>query len=132
MKTDFEHWLSAQFGETGPFTLFIVLVRIAGDRSFLKSSYAHLIGDDMDWRGVRPARPGRSWDGVAFFVGLDHAGGPLPDAAAARKLGEVEADVKADPLVLNRGRFFDREGGICASTRSRDDRGPRSVVRRGA
>lgn len=34
----------------------------------------------------------------------------LPDAAAARKLREVEADVKADPLVLNRGRFFDREG----------------------
>ena len=29
MKTDFEQWFSAQFGETGPFTLFIVLVRIA-------------------------------------------------------------------------------------------------------
>jgi hypothetical protein len=29
---------------------------------------------------------------------------------AARKLKEVEADVKADPLVLNRGLFFDREG----------------------
>ena len=50
MKTDFEHWLSAQFGETGPFTLFIVLVRIAGHEVVpLKSSYAHLIGDDMDW-----------------------------------------------------------------------------------
>jgi hypothetical protein len=47
---------------------------------------------------------------VAFFVGLGHAGGPLPDAAAARKLREVEADVKSDPLVLNRGRFFDRKG----------------------
>ena len=45
-----------------------------------------------------------------FFVGLGHAGGPLPDAAAARKLAEVEADVKADPVVLNRGRFFDRKG----------------------
>ena len=47
---------------------------------------------------------------MAFFVGLGHAGGPLPDDAAARKLGEVEADVKADPLALNRGLFFDREG----------------------
>ena len=56
------------------------------------------------------ARAGAPWDGVGFFVGLGHAGGPLPDAAAARKLAEVEADVKADPLVLNRGRFFDRKG----------------------
>ena len=30
--------------------------------------------------------------------------------AAAAKPREVEADVKADPLVLNRGRFFDRKG----------------------
>ena len=65
MKTDFEHWLSAQFGETGPFTLFIVLVRIAGDEVVpLKSSYAHLIGDDMDWREMqRPARPRRCFMG---------------------------------------------------------------------
>ena len=26
------------------------------------------------------------------------------------KLKEVEADVKSDPLVLNRGLFFDRKG----------------------
>ena len=67
MKTDFEHWLSAQFGETGPFTLFIVLVRIAGDEVVpLKSSYAHLIGDDMDWREMgglldRAGSPGTVW-----------------------------------------------------------------------
>jgi hypothetical protein len=29
---------------------------------------------------------------------------------AARKLKEVEADVAADRLAFNRGRFFDREG----------------------
>ena len=44
------------------------------------------------------------------LVGLGHAGGPLPDEAAARKLRDVEADVRADPLALNRGLFFDREG----------------------
>ncbi len=105
--------MSAQFGETGPFTLFIVLVRIASDEVVpLKSSYAHLIGDDTAWREMRALldRAGAAWDGVAFFVGLGHAGGPLADPAAARKLREVEADVKADPLVLNRGRFFDRKG----------------------
>jgi hypothetical protein len=113
MKSDFEQWLSAQFADTGPFTLFIVLVRITQDEvEPLKSSYAHLIGDDMSWREMQGLldRAGTAWDGVAFFVGLGHAGGPLPAAAAARRLREVEADVKADPLALNRGRFFDRLG----------------------
>jgi hypothetical protein len=66
----------------------------------------------MAWREMRGLldRAGVVWNGVAFFVGLGHAGGPLPDAAAARRLRDVEADVKADPLALNRGRFFDREG----------------------
>jgi hypothetical protein len=113
MKTDFEQWLAAQFADTGPFTVFIVLVRISGEKvSMVKSSYAHLIGDDMQWTEMRTllddART--AWDGVAFFIGLDHAGGPLADAAARNKLKEVEADVLADPLALNRGLFFDREG----------------------
>jgi len=113
MKADFELWLAAQFADSGPFTLFIVLVRISGDDVVaLKSSYAHLIGDDMTWNEMRALLDGARmpWDGVAFFVGLGLSGGPLPDAAAARKLSEVEQDVKADPLALNRGRFFDREG----------------------
>ncbi len=113
MKTDFEQWLSVQFADTGPFTIFIVLVQIVGDEVvLLKSSYAHLIGDDMSWDEMCTLldRARAPWNGVAFFVGLGHAGGPLPDEAAARKLREVEADVRADPLALNRGLFFDREG----------------------
>jgi hypothetical protein len=113
MKADFEQWLAAQFADTGPFTIFIVLVQILGDEVvLLKSSYAHLIGDDMSWDEMRALldRARSPWNGVAFFVGLGHAGGPLPDEAAARKLRDVEADVKADPLALNRGLFFDREG----------------------
>lgn len=113
MKTDFEHWLAAQFADTGPFTVFILLVRI-GEAStvLLKSSYAHLIGDQMTWPEMRGLLDGARapWDGVAFFVGLGHEGGPLPDPVAARKLKEVEADVEANPLTLNRGLFFDREG----------------------
>jgi hypothetical protein len=113
MKTDFEQWLSVQFADTGPFTIFIVLVQIVGDEVvLLKSSYAHLIGDDMSWDEMCTLldRARAPWNGVAFFVGLGHAGGPLPDEAAARKLRDVEADVRADPLALNRGLFFDREG----------------------
>jgi hypothetical protein len=48
--------------------------------------------------------------GVAFFVGLCHAGGPLPDAAARTKLKEVEADVQATRWRLTAACFFDREG----------------------
>ena len=113
MKSDFELWLSAQYAETGAFTAFIVLIRMDGDQVVpLKSSFAHLVGDDMPWRRMRELLDGAGarWDGVAFFVGLDQDGGPLPDAVATRKLREVEADLKADPLMLNRGRFFDRQG----------------------
>ncbi len=113
MKTDFEQWLAAQFADTGPFTTFIVLVRIAGGEVIpLKSGYAHPIGDDMAWREMRALldRAYTAWDGVAFFIGLGHAGGPLPDEAGARK--QFETEVKADPLALalDRGVFFDREG----------------------
>jgi len=113
MKTDFEQWLTAQFADTGPFTVFIVLVQISSEAvSAVKSSYAHLIGDDMPWAEMRALLDGARthWDGVAFFVGLGYAGGPLSDAAAKDKLKEVEADVLADPLALNRGLFFDRDG----------------------
>ena len=113
MKTDFEQWLAAQFADTGPFTIFIVLVRITErDVTAVKSSYAQMIGDEMAWAEMRALLDSARtpWDGVAFFVGLGHAGGPLPDALARDKLKEVEAGVLADPLALNRGRFFDRLG----------------------
>jgi hypothetical protein len=113
MKTDFEHWLAAQFADTGAFTIFIVLIRIGNDQVVpMRSSYAHLIGDEMPWPRMRTLLDSARtpWDGVAFFVGLGHEGGPLPDAVAAAKLKQVEADVKADPLTFNRGMFFDREG----------------------
>jgi hypothetical protein len=111
--TDFEHWLKAQFADTGAFTVFIVLVRIAGDSvEALKSTFAQMIGDDMDWTEVTAllAGAGAAWDGVGFFVGLAHSGGPMTDGEARSKLKQIEAEVIADPLVLNRGRFFDRQG----------------------
>ncbi len=113
-KTDFERWLAAQFADTGSFTIFIVLVRIVGNEvQAVRSSYAQMVGDDMPWLQMRRLLDGAHavWDGVAFFVGLlDESGGPMPDTMAKVKLGEVEAQVLADPLVLNRGLFFDREG----------------------
>ncbi len=113
MKTDFEHWLAAQFADTGAFTIFIVLVRIADDRvTPVMSTFAQMIGDEIEWPQMRGLLDGARvpWDGVAFFVGLSQGGGPLPDAEARDKLKQVEADVQADLLALNRGLFFDRAG----------------------
>jgi len=113
VKSDFEQWVAAQVADTGPFTIFIVLIRIADDSvAPLKSSYAHMIGDEMSWLDMRALLDGAGvgWDGVAFFVGLGPEGGPLPDRAAAAKLKEVETGLQADPLLLNRGLFFDRLG----------------------
>ena len=94
MKTDFEHWLTARFGEPGPFAPFILLMRIgASDALPLKSSHAHLVGDETAWAQSRrlPDTGGTSRDGAAFFVGLGHAGGPPADEAVRRKLSEIEA-----------------------------------------
>ncbi|MBM4210387.1 MAG: hypothetical protein FJ187_07525, partial [Gammaproteobacteria bacterium] len=65
MKSDFETWLAAQFADTGSFTAFIVLVRIGDEEvEALKSSYAHLIGDEMPWRDMRALldSAGVPWD----------------------------------------------------------------------
>src|SRR5215470_1142817 len=113
MTTDFDHWLAAQYGEYGPFTVFIILVLVSDDEiAPLKSSYAHVIGSDLSWREMRRLLDGAGagWNGAAFFVGLDRAGGPLDDEVAARKLKEVEADARADALAFNRGLLVDREG----------------------
>jgi hypothetical protein len=111
--SEFEAWLKAQFADTGSFTVFIVLVRIADDGvEALKSTFAQMIGDDMSWVEMAGLLDGAQapWDGVGFFVGLSPGGGPIPDDEARTKLRQIEAEVMADPLVLNRGRLFDRHG----------------------
>ena len=111
--TDFEHWLKAQFADTGAFTVFIFLMRLAGGEvAPVRSSFAQMIGDEVSWAEICALLDGAGapWDGVGFFVGLAHAGGPMADVEAREMLKQVEADVTADPLTLNRGRFFDRHG----------------------
>ena len=113
--TEFEYWLKAQFADTGAFTIFIVLVRIGDDRvEALKSTFAQMIGDDMTWTEMTAllAGAGAAWDGVGFFVGLAHDGGPMADEEARAKLREIEAELKTDLLLLNRGRLFDRHGRL--------------------
>ncbi len=81
MKSDFEQWLTAQFADTGPFTVFIVLVRIAdGEVAPLKSSYAHLIGDEMAWPEMRGLLDGA---GTPWVVDFDR--GRIREAGAWRE-----------------------------------------------
>src|SRR5258708_16379241 len=101
MKTDFEQWLAAQFADTGPFTIFIVLVRIAErDVKAVKSSYAQMIGDEMAWAEMLALLDSARtpWDGVAFFVGLGYEGGPLHDPVPKTKLQAVAPSAHHDPL----------------------------------
>lgn len=106
--TDFDQWLGREYGD-GPFTALIVLVRIAEPRvEPLRSSYVHVIGDDLDWGDISLMLKGAgtSWDGVAFFP-VRGDGGPLPDPQAKARLREVEERLATDRLVLNDGGFFD-------------------------
>ena len=111
--TEFEAWLKSQFAEIGAFTIFIVLVHIDDDKvEAIKSTFAQMIADDMSWAEMTALLAGArtEWDGVGFFIGLAENGGPMSDDEARLKLREIEAEVLADPLVLNRGRFLDRQG----------------------
>ncbi len=49
------------------------------------------------------------WTGVAFFE-ADPAAGLVPDADARRLLADLVGRPNDDRLVLNEGRFFDRQG----------------------
>ena len=111
MKADFEHWLSAQFADTGPFTIFIVLVDIRDEEVvLLKSSYAHMIGDVMAWSDMRALL-----DRIALPTLIVHGGrselygdetaghlvAALPDARAVRFGGSGHAPHLEEPSLFN-------------------------------
>ncbi len=109
----FDAWVAAEFAAAGPFTALVVLARI-GDLTVtpLRSTWVHVIGDELTWDDV--ARlfdgAGADWDGALFAPRTDRAGGPLPDAAARLALRDLGDAVIQDRTVLNTEHFFDREG----------------------
>jgi hypothetical protein len=109
----FEDWVRDQYAESGSFTALIVLLRIGRLQvDPVSSSWLHFIGDEVRWPDMRAmlSTAPAGWDGVAFFVGMLEEGGPLPDAIARMRLRELEQQLRADRLHLNRGQFFDRRG----------------------
>lgn len=112
LGTDFDAWLAKAFRK-GPFTALIVLIRIAEPKvEPLRSTYVHVIGDEIDWGDIiqmfRSA--GVNWDAVAFFPTRGEKGGPLDDALARTRLRSLEDGLERDRLVLNRGELFDAWG----------------------
>ncbi|WP_293801939.1 hypothetical protein [uncultured Bosea sp.] len=109
LGTDFDRWLGKLFRK-GPFTALIVLVKIAEPKvEPLRSTFVHVVGDEIDWGDIvlmlRGA--GVNWDGAAFFPTRGGESGLVPDALARDRLRELEAALREDRLVLNKGAFFD-------------------------
>jgi hypothetical protein len=111
--TEFDAWLQGMVVRHGEFTVLIVLAQI-GERSVvpLCSTYAHVIGNEVDWYDMKAmlAGSGRGWDGVAFFPTKGEGGGPVDAAMARSRLAELEAKVIENRMILNDGHFFDGEG----------------------
>ena len=109
----FDDWIVQQYRRSGGFTALIVLVRIA-DLSVvpLRSTYVHVIGDDIDWKAMARLLGGAgvAWDGVLIEALAGEKGGPVPDADARAALRGLERRVMGDRLTINRGHFFDRLG----------------------
>ena len=111
--SDFERWITKEFGSTGAFTALIVLVVIDGTKVIpLASTYLNVIGDEVDWSEMTVlfAGAGAEWNGAAFFPVTAPDGGPVDNPAARLALQQLEKRVNESKLVLNEGHFFDTWG----------------------
>jgi hypothetical protein len=109
----FDAWLVHEFKITGGFTALIVLVAIDETKiTPLRSTFLHVIGDEIDWSGIVRllAGAGTEWDGVLFEPVSAADGGPVEDAAARVHLRALEVKIGDDRMALNEGHFFDKWG----------------------
>ena len=112
--TRFDSWIRQEFRKTGGFTALVILVTI-GELSVtpLRSTYFHVIGDEVGWAEVAAllAGAGAAWDGAVFATLTDKdGGGPVEDVNARHELQELAERLMEDRLVLNDNHFFDRWG----------------------
>lgn len=110
----FDDWIAHEYARTEGFTALVILVAIDGiSVTPLRSTWFHVIGDEIDWNGVSAlfSRAGARWDGVVFAtLSDDKAGGPVADALARIELEGLTQELAEDRLVLNRHHFFNRDG----------------------
>ncbi len=108
----FNEWIAAEFSE-GSFTALIVLVAI-GDLEVvpLRSTYMHIIGDEVDWLQFAEAMRGAGvdWQGVVIVPFRDEDGSHTSDIRARDALRDLDKRIIEDRLVINEGNFFDKWG----------------------
>lgn len=109
--TDFDEWIVGNFRRNGSFTMLIILVEINDPKvELLRSSYLHVIGDQILWPEMLTLFEGSGavWNGAAFFQA--DRDGLISDALARRRLAELTEHLQADRSILSHGEFFDRRG----------------------
>jgi hypothetical protein len=109
----FDAWATEEFARSGGFTALVILVSIGDLRvTPLKSTYFHVIGDEIDWIQVEGmlTKSGVAWDGVVFAALSADDGGPVEDATARSELRMLEQRVVADRMTINNLHFFDGLG----------------------
>lgn len=111
--TNFDEWVIDEFGRSDGFTALVILVAI-GELAVtpLRSTFFHVIGDDIDWARTSQllAGAGISWDGVVIQTLIAEDGGPVGDEQARSGLRQLEKRVVEDRLTINEGHFFDSWG----------------------
>lgn len=109
----FDDWVVDAFDRSGGFTALLVLIRIDAYSVLpLRSSYVHVIGDDIRWAELSRllASAGVRWDGVLIAPISGEEGGPVEDVAAREALRALEKQVIEDRMTINEGHFFDAWG----------------------
>ncbi|WP_416798135.1 hypothetical protein [Ciceribacter azotifigens] len=110
-ETDFDDWVVTTYGETGPFTMLFVLVRI-GERQvdLLRSAYLHVVGDELRWPEMLGlfAGAGVDWSAVVFFRADQE--GLVEDADARSRLASLVRKLHEDRSLIREGEFFNEDG----------------------
>lgn len=112
-ETEFDHWVAANFAQTGAFTALVVLVAVGTQQvTPLCSTYFNVVGDQIDWQEITVllAGSGADWNAACFFAATAPNGAPLDNPNARAKLRELEARLDQDLLELNEGDWFDKWG----------------------
>lgn len=111
-RFQFDDWIVEEFSQ-GSFTALVVLVAIGNfEVQPLRSTFMHVIGDEIDWLGFSETMRGAgvNWDGVVVVPIRDDEGAHVADAVARDALRTLDKRILEDRMIINEGHFFDKWG----------------------
>ena len=109
----FDDWIVKEYERTDGFTALIVLVSTSNLGVVpLRSTFTHVIGDELDWHhfSLLMRGAGVPWDAVLLMPVADEHGGPIEDSKATEELRALDDRRNENRLVVNEGHFFDNWG----------------------